>query len=268
MTAPTAEQPPEKTSRRSRNEPVDDGATPEPPKLRRRPMLIAVSVLLTAIGALLGAWLLTGLSGTESYIAVRDDIERGDQIQESDLVRTQLRTDSAVKPLLWDEQRTAVGQYAAVDMAAGSLVTRDSVKADNVPPSGQTTVGLSLVPGQTVSGELPTGSPVAVVIVPPNSDVGTQGQSYSGTIAREEMSSDGTTKLVDVIVPDQHSAAIAAAGSRQEVSVVLRSTADADTEPSPDGTGDPSGDGGDDSSEEGGDASSSPTPSASSGSGS
>lgn len=242
MTAPTAEQPPEKASRRSRHEAVEEGAAPEPPKLRRRPMLIAVSVLLTAIGALLGAWLLTGLSGTESYIAVRDDIERGDQIKESDLVRTQLRTDSAVKPLLWDEQRTAVGQYAAVDMAAGSLVTRDSVKADNVPPSGQTTIGLSLVPGQTVSGELPTGSPVSVVIVPPNSEVGTQAQEYSGTIAREEMSSDGTTKLVDVIVPDQHSAAIAAAGSRQEVSVVLRSTADADTEPDSDGLPEPSGD--------------------------
>ena len=242
MTAPTAEQPPEQTSRRTRGEAVDEGAAPEPPKLRRRPLLIAVSVLLTAIGALLGAWLLTGLSGTESYIAVRDDIERGDKITEADLVRTQLSKDDAIKPILWEEQRFAVGQYAAVDMAAGSIVTENSIKQTNVPPSGYTTVGLSLVPGQTVSGELPTGSPVNVVIVPPTSDVATQGESYAGTIAREEMSDDGTTKLVDVVVREDASAAIAAAGARQEVSVVLRSTEDADTDPSSTGLSNPSGD--------------------------
>lgn len=225
MTDSTAE-PTEKTSRRSRGEAVDEGAAPEPPKLRRRPMLIAVSVLLTAIGALLGAWLLTGLSGTDSYIAVRSDIERGDQIKESDLVRTQLRADDAIAPLLWDEQRAAVGQYAAVDMAEGSLVTRDSVKAENVPKGGDTTVGLSLVPGQTVSGDLKTGSPVWVVLVPASSDVGTEPDTISGTVARAEMSSDETSKLVDVIVADDDAPAVAAAGSRQEASVVLRSTED------------------------------------------
>ena len=225
MTDSTAE-PPEKTSVRPRTEAVDEGAAPEPPKLRRRPILIAVSVLLTSVGALLGAWLLTGLSGTESYIAVRSDIERGDRIEESDLVRTQLRADNAIAPLLWDEQRAAVGQYAAVDMAEGTLVTRDSVKAENVPKGGDTTVGLSLVPGQTVSGDLKTGSPVWVVLVPAGSDVGTEPVKINGTISRASMSSDETSKLVDVIVADDDAPKVAAAGSRQEASVVLRSTED------------------------------------------
>ncbi|MGO1165195.1 MAG: SAF domain-containing protein [Janibacter sp.] len=224
MTAGSAEQPPDKTSRRSHAETTEEGTAPEPPKLRRRPMLIAVSVLLTAVGALLGAWLLTGLSGTESYIAVRDDIERGDKITESDLVRTQLKADNAIAPLRWEEQRLAVGQYAAVDMASGSLVTRESVKAENAPKAGYTSVGLSLVPGQTVSGDLRTGSPVWVVLVPANSDVETEPTKFAGSVAREEMSSDGTTKLVDVMIKEDHAAAVAAAGSRQEVSVVLRSS--------------------------------------------
>lgn len=242
MTAGSAEQPSEKTSRRPRPENGDDGTAPEPPKLRRRPMLIAVSVLLTAIGALLGAWLLTGLSGTESYIAVRDDIERGDKIQESDLVRTQLKADNAIAPLRWEEQRLAVGQYAAVDMASGSLVTRESVKAENAPKAGYTSVGLSLVPGQTVSGDLRTGSPVWVVLVPANSDVGTEPTKFAGSVARESMSSDGTTKLVDVMVKEDNAAAVAAAGSRQEVSVVLRSTEEGDGSDDEDGLSEPSGD--------------------------
>ncbi|WP_435200895.1 SAF domain-containing protein [Janibacter sp. GS2] len=240
MTAGTAEQPPEKTSRRSRADAVDEGAAPEPPKLRRRPMLIAASVLLTAVGALLGAWLLTGLSGTQSYIAVGEDIQRGDKITESDLVRTQLRADNAIAPLRWEEQRIAVGQYAAVDMAAGSLVTRDSVKAENAPKAGYTAVGLSLVPGQTVSGDLPTGSPVWVVMVPSNTDVGTEPEKKAGSVARESMSSDGTTKLVDVMVKEKDAPAVAAAGARQEVSVVLRSTEDEEASADEDGLAEPS----------------------------
>jgi len=192
-------------------------------------MLIAVSVLLTAIGALLGAWLLTGLSGTESYIAVRDDIQRGDQIKESDLVRTQLRADAAITPLRWEEQRIAVGQYAANDMAAGSLVTRDSVKRENLPPEGMEAVGLSLVPGQTVSGDIKTGAPVKVVIVPPSADIGTKPEAFDGTIASAKMSSDGTTKLVDVYVDSANADATTAAASRQEVTVVLKSTEDVDS---------------------------------------
>ena len=95
MPAPTAEPPPaEQATRRNRNgdgNTAEGAAAPEPPKLRRRPMLIAVSVLLTALGALLGAFLLSTLSGTDDYVAVRADIERGDVIKETDLVRTQLR---------------------------------------------------------------------------------------------------------------------------------------------------------------------------------
>ena len=137
MTAPTAEPPPaEQATRRNRNgdgNTAEGAAAPEPPKLRRRPMLIAVSVLLTALGALLGAFLLSTLSGTDDYVAVRADIERGDVIKETDLVRTQLRRDNSISPLSWDEQRSLIGMYANVDMAKGSLVTRESVSAEIAP---------------------------------------------------------------------------------------------------------------------------------------
>lgn len=224
MTVSTAEPPPEKTSRRRRSEAVVDGSAPEPPKLRRRPMLIAVSVLLTAVGAILGATLLTGLSGTDSYIAVREDIQRGDVIEETDLVRTQLRADSAVSPVLWDEQQFVVGQHAAVDMAAGSLVTAESVEQQSIPPYGETVVGMALTPGQTVSGDLKTGDPVRVVLIPTSADTATAPEDVDGTIANVEMSSDGTTKLVDVIVPVENAPDVAAAAARQEVSVVREST--------------------------------------------
>lgn len=226
MTASSTAEPPSDTAgdRSAAPRGSEGAAAPEPPKLRRRPMLIALSVLLTAVGALLGAWLLTGLSGTKSYIAVREDIQRGDVIEESDLVRTQLRADGALTPLVWDEKQFVVGQYAKVDMAAGSVVTNESVASQVVPPGGKTVVGLALVPGQSVSGDLKTGDPVRAIIVPPDSEEGSEPEKVSGSIANVKMSSDGTTKLVDVIVSADDAPMVAAAGARQEVSVVLDST--------------------------------------------
>lgn len=222
MTAPTAESPAEATSRRSRSGGSEELAAPEPPKLRRRPMLIALSVLLTALGALLGAWLLTSLSGTKSYIAVGADIERGSVIKETDLVRTQLRTDQAIAPLNWSQQPSVVGMHATTDMAKGSLVTRDSVAAQELSTDGQSVVGLSLVPGQTVSGELRYGQPVRVVVVPASADTASaKPVEFKGHVAGWRMSEDGSTKLVDVMVAKDDAPPISAAASRQEVSLVV-----------------------------------------------
>lgn len=223
MTAPTAEPPVEPATRRGRSGNGDVSSVPEPPKLRRRPMLIALSILLTALGALLGAWLLTSLSGTDSYVAVRADIERGQVIKETDLVRAELSSDPALDPVAWDQQGLIVGKYATYDMAKGSIVTRQSVAASISPQDGMTLVGLALVPGQTVTGELRTGQDVRVVLVPASTDSSTRPPSYQGKVAGSRMSEDGSTKLVDVMVLNGIAPEVASAASRQEVSLVLDS---------------------------------------------
>lgn len=250
MTTPTAEPPPsDQQTRRSRGSngtgggPGEPMTAPEPPKLRRRPMLIAASILLTALGALLGAWLLTALSGTESYVAVRDDIQRGDVIKETDLVRTQLRADAAVAPLRWDQQQVIVGRYATVDMAKGSLVTQSSVATEIRPAGNQTLVGLSLVPGQTVSGDLKVGQTVRIVIVPATADSGvttTNPTAHRGEVAGVRLSDDGSTKLVDVQVSSAVAPSIASSAARQEVSLIVDPESGGPSDGAPEPSGSPS----------------------------
>ncbi|MEN3122375.1 SAF domain-containing protein [Janibacter sp. LM] len=227
MTAPTPAPPPEQATRRTRSgkdsSNVELATAPEPPKLRRRPMLVALSVLLIALGALLGAWLLSSLSGTESYVAVREDVQRGEQIQETDLVRTQLKRDGAISPVLWSQQGVIVGTYATVDMAKGSLVTRESVAAEIAPRAGHREVGLALMPGQSIAGELRNGEPIEVVIVPASADAGAPQEPVAGYVLSARMSEDGQTRLVDVEVPESQAKAITAAASRQEVAIQVAS---------------------------------------------
>lgn len=234
MSAPAAEQPPAATSRRFRGSKAAPTTTEptgmaEPPKLRRRPLLVALSVLLTALGALLGAWVLTALSGSQAYIAVRQDVQRGEVIEADDLVRTQLSKDAAVTPLRWDQQRLVVGQRAAVDMAAGSVVTKRSVSPGLIPGAGDSVVGLALDPGQVQASELKAGDPVRVVLLTDSTEAtGATGQQSAaettpGSIAAITTSADGTARLVDVIVSNDSAATVAQFAARRQVSLVLDS---------------------------------------------
>lgn len=239
MTAATTEPPPaDKASRRDRKA-VDRaaaaGTAPEPPKLRRRPLLVALSVLLTAIGALLGAFLLTTLSGTDAYVGVRTDIERGSRITANDLVRVQMSDDPNLNPVPWDQQSVLIDMYATQDMAKGTVVTRDAVANEIAPVGGNSIVGLALTPGQGVSGDLRVGQRVTAVVVPASAELTGKPTEYLGTVASIKLSDDGQTKLVDVQVASADAAPLSAAAARQEVSLFVRSqeSANGDTQVSP-----------------------------------
>ena len=70
-----------------------------PPKLRRRPMLVAASVAAICLGALLAAFAWSATSTTRAVLAVRVPVERGAVIQQSDVVAVQVSTDPALHPV-------------------------------------------------------------------------------------------------------------------------------------------------------------------------
>ena len=107
-----------------------------PPKLRRRPILVAASIAAVCVGGLLGAFAWTATSNTHSVVAVRAAVERGAVIGREDLMTVQVGLDPALTPVPAAQVETLVGQRAAVDMAAGTLVTREQVTTAVLPPPG------------------------------------------------------------------------------------------------------------------------------------
>src|SRR5665811_51738 len=102
---------------------LDNESTPAatqltpPPKLRRRPALVASAVVAICLGALLAGWAWTATTNTQAVLVARHSIERGAVIQASDLAQARLNADPALKPLSASEFDTAVGQRAALDIA-------------------------------------------------------------------------------------------------------------------------------------------------------
>ena len=195
------------------------------PKLRRRPMLIAAAAVAVCAGALLGAFAWSATSTTQGVVAVRAGIERGAVIDEADLVSVQVGVDPALSPVPTEDLASLVGQRAAVDIAAGTLVTREQVTTAVLPPAGSSIVGVA-VPGSLLPGEpLVAGDRIRVVATP-----GAQGEftgappvAIPAVVVGVRADSETGAVVVSVQVPQERAAELAARVATGNVAVVLDS---------------------------------------------
>ena len=172
-----------------------------PPKLRRRPVLIAASV------------------------AVRQTIERGEVITADDLMTVNISVDPALRPLPADRADSVVGKYAALDMSAGGVVTQDQVTDQALPAEGSSVVGIALTAGMLPADQVRAGDKVRVVVT-----TGQQGEMPTGEPDSIEAVVVGVTRdettgnaIVNVQVPTDDGPLLAARAATGKVAIVLDS---------------------------------------------
>ena len=137
-----------------------------PPKLQRRPLLIAASAALIVLGALLSVWAYTGVGNNKEVTAVRVDIPRGSVVTRESLQVVRVGVDPALATVPAAQIDTLVGQRAAVDLKAGQLMVPGAVSAEVVPSFGNSVIGLSLGAGQLPGDMLGVGDRVRIVSTP------------------------------------------------------------------------------------------------------
>lgn len=196
-----------------------------PPKLRRRPALLAAALVAISLGALLAAWAWTATSNTEEVLVARHTIERGSVIEADDLARVQLSADPALKPVPASQFDQVVGQRAAHDVAAGGMLTPDSFTSAVVPSSNDSIVGVALTPAQAPGLDLATGDRVRVVVTPAQGeDLPTGVPQFSeATVAGVHISEETGQLIVDLLVPHADAAVLATRAATGNVSLVLDS---------------------------------------------
>ena len=196
-----------------------------PPKLRRRPLLVAGSVTAICLGALLAVWAYTATSTAQEVVGVRSAVQRGQIIDREDLLAVRVGVDPALHPVPVAQLDALVGQRAAVDLPAGGLVTRDAVTAGVVPGRGMSVVGVAL-PVSLMPGEpLQVGDRVRVVATPgQQGDVtAAQPRSIAATVAGVFPDADNAQTVVSVQVPHARAAELAARSATGKVALVLDS---------------------------------------------
>lgn len=195
-----------------------------PPKLRRRPVALLVSVATIVLGSLLGLWLWTAAGHTSEVLAVRALVHRGEVISRDDLMVVRVNLDPAVKTVPATQANTIAGQRAALDLAPGGLLTPGDLTTTVLPGRGTSVVGIGLAPGMLPAEPIAPGDAVRVVQTP-----GSQGEvagtpvTIPATVVGVHPAEAGDQTIVDVLVPADAAADLAARAATGKVALVLDS---------------------------------------------
>lgn len=155
--------------------PTGNGASPPgrfelepPPKgpARTRWPEITLGVMVVAIFALAGAWFYSSASDADAVLALRNPVDRGHIITNTDLVVVEVATEDQLNTLSREQASAIIGQIAMTDLSAGTLVSADLFAARASIAEGNGVVGLALDPGEYPTLALRPGDLVRVVETP------------------------------------------------------------------------------------------------------
>lgn len=199
-----------------------------PPKMRRRPLVAVAAVAAICLGALVSMWAWQSSSDAQDVLAVRETIERGQTIERDDLMTVKITIDPALRPLLASEVDSVVGQRAALDIAAGGVVTAEQLTDAAIPPKGESVVGISLSSAMLPVNQVRVGDKVRVVAT-----AGEQGEvttsipeAIEAIVVRVTVDEMTGNSLVNVSVPHENAPYVATLAASGKAALVLDSQED------------------------------------------
>ncbi len=227
----TIERPAETASNRgSRRNDQSSSPLPEPPKPRRRWGLFAAMAALVCLGALGNVWFHQASTNAKQVVAARSTIERGTVISRDQLMTVQVGSDPALRPVDASQIENMVGKRAAIDVAAGSLLTADVATTKNVPAQGQSLVGVAVTPAMMPGTQLVAGDRIRIVATPAQQALGETAAApvaVAAVVVSTQTGADttgqGAQTIITVDVPTADAAQLAAIAATGKVAVVLDS---------------------------------------------
>jgi hypothetical protein len=201
-----------------------------PPKPRRRWGLFAAMVLVVCLGALGNVWLHAASTTAQLVVVARSTIERGAVITAEDLMTVRIEVDPSLHTVPGGDLAGLVGGRAALDVAAGSLLTPESVTQENVPPAGYSLVGVGVTQSMMPGTQLMAGDEIRVVATADQqggTSTAATPVSVTATVVGTQTGVDttglGAETIITVQVPTGDAAQLAAMASAGKVAVVLDS---------------------------------------------
>lgn len=194
-------------------------------RYRRRPALIGLGVGLLATCGAGAAYLAQSSSDTVAVLAVTDTVHRGEVIDAGRLTTARAAPDPALEPVAASELSAVVGQRAATDLPAGTLLTGGALTAASLPAAGQSVVGVAVTEAQLPRIALVAGDRVRVFGTPSSGDAPPSKPpgSVAATVVSVSEVLDSGHVVVDVVVAGDVAGTLVAMVATGRVAVVLDS---------------------------------------------
>lgn len=142
-------------------------APPTGPRERRmRFGHLALAVALIVVGALGTVALVTTVSATGEYLALRRDVEANARLTVDDLTVVRINAAPGLKPVAGQDLDRVVGLYAAVPLSEGTLLTAAQLTAQPLPGPGQQVLGITLGADRLPATRPSSGDRVLLVATP------------------------------------------------------------------------------------------------------
>ncbi len=193
---------------------------------RRRGALVGVGLALVSLGALAFLYVSGQLSTATPVIAVVNDVQRGAVIGETDVGVANVVPDPALAPVPADRIDEVVGLRAATDLAAGTLLTENSMTQAVVPAAGEAVVGVPLAPGQMPGEPVLPGDVILIVATPGPGDaapVQTPPAIEAAVLQTHPATGASDQVIVDVLVPSDQAVDLVSSVATGRIGVVLTS---------------------------------------------
>lgn len=199
----------------------------QPIRSHRSPKLIGFGIGIIALGGLGAAWLATTMSSSVAVVAIHSTVDRGQVISEQDLTTASITLDPNLSPMAASNIDSIVGQRAAFDLPAGTIITPGSITDSLIPAPGFSLVGVAVPITRMPAEGINAGDTVRVVDTPREGDEPPSGSprferaTVVGLVYDEET---GHT-ILDLTVPESVAPQLAARAATGRVTIILDSGA-------------------------------------------
>ncbi|HEX8508289.1 MAG TPA: SAF domain-containing protein [Propionibacteriaceae bacterium] len=198
---------------------------PAPLPGRRNPKWIALGIVALCLGALLSYVIYARLADQTAVLAVTTTVHRGETVSATDLTSVNVGPASGIKTVPAAELSRLVGRTAVYDLVQGSLLPAGAVADVAVPRKGRAMVGVRVVSGRAPAGDIPTGSPLRLVALPPAGRDDEVSDRFTGRAILAQTLSvvtdpDGTSVVINVDVPAAQAPDVALLAAQERLAVV------------------------------------------------
>lgn len=193
-------------------------------KLQRSPLLIVFGLLVLAAGGLFGWFMWVTTSTASEVVAARVDVQRGQLITAEDLTTVRVTLDPSLRTVPGIALKSLVGQRAATELAAGTLISPNQVSDGLLPPQGMSVVAVPVAPGLVPTVPIHAGDTVRLVQTPEPAGSVT-GKPMTITAEVVDVTEGDHDTIVNVLVPSGAAAGLAELAATGRVALVLDSAA-------------------------------------------
>lgn len=208
---------------------------------QRRTRRLVFGALLIVVCAVLGYFAWQQVSTTESVVATRTLIPKGSVITRDELTVRQVNADSGLQVIPSTQVNSLIGQQAASDIPAGSIVPTGATASGPMAKDGQSLVGILVKPGGAPITGMEPGSRVRMLgLAAPEGQDATNGGTTGGAtgatgdttaqlpevkglVVRVTQVPDGSGTSVDVAVDAAYAAEMQRLAAAGKVAIVVDS---------------------------------------------